>query len=252
MRGHIVTLFEETDRIGGQTNLMASLPGRSDTLRAINFWKSEIDRLNIKLVLNHRVTSDEIRKIPPDIVVCATGVKHGNTVFSPAFDSPPVGAQFLKSLTDILSMNKVTASDKHSVIYDDRGDFQALGWAELLAEAGIHVTLITRYALVAPYVEPWTRLTACKRLIPKGVSFVADSCVREIKPHSAVYFNLFSKIETEVSSDATYFVSWPLPENTLGNELKSQEIKSYAIGDCQAPRSIEEAVYEGHELARRL
>ena len=199
------------------------------------------------------MTSDEIRKIRPDIVVCATGVKQGNTVFSPAFVAPPVGTQFLKSLTDILSMNKVTASDKHSVIYDDRGDFQALGWAELLAEAGIHVTLVTRYAFVAPYVEPWTRLTACKRLIPKGVSFVADSYVKEIKLHSAVYFNLFSKIETEVSSDATYFVSWPLPENALGNELKkSQEIKSYAIGDCQAPRSIEEAVYEGHELARRL
>ncbi len=252
MRGHHVTLFEQTDRIGGQTNLMASLPGRSDVLRAIAFWKSEVDRLKIELVLNHRVVSEEIGGIHPDVVVCATGVKSGKTVLSPAF-SPPVGTQFLKPLTEILSFGRQSMTGKHAVIYDDRGDFQALGWTELLVDAGMEITLATRHPLVGPFIEPWTRLTACKRLLPKGVKFVADSYLKEVKSDSAVYFNVFSGKEAEVRSDATYSISWPLPENSLWGEIKaSRDFKSYLIGDCQAPRSIEEAVYEGHELARKL
>jgi 2,4-dienoyl-CoA reductase-like NADH-dependent reductase (Old Yellow Enzyme family)/thioredoxin reductase len=252
MRGHTITLFEREDRIGGQTNLMASLPGRMDTKRAISFWKSEIDRLNIKLILNHNVGVKEIIELRPDAVVFATGATNLDNTVSPAFPKP-AGTRFLKSLEDLSLLQEGSLTNHKAVVYDDRGDFQALGWVELLVGAGARVTLLTRHSLVAPFVEPWTRLTACKRLLPKGVTFVADSYLKEIKRDSVIYFNIFNKIETEVESNFTYFVSWPLPENSLYNELKkNKQIKSYSIGDCRAPRSLEEAIFEGHELARRL
>lgn len=252
MRGHEVTLYEQSDRIGGQSNLMASLPGREETSRAIAFWKSEIDRLGIKLVLNHPATFREILDMHPEVVVVATGVKPRETVYSPAYP-PPAGTEFLEPLQDILSLQKQRVRGEQAVLYDDRGDFQALGWAELLVEAGFTVSILTRHPLVAPFVEAWTRLTACKRLLPRAVKFVPDVYLKEIKVDSAVYFNTYSKEEFELRSDRTYFVSWPLPRDSLWNELKSsKKIESYSIGDCKAPRSIEEAVFEGHELARQL
>ena len=254
-RGHEVFLYEKSGSIGGQTLLASNLPGRKELSRAISFWKGEIERLGIKLYLNHKFTPEEVDSIEPDVVVCATGIKaeEDNSVRSPAFP-PPKGVQFLKPLSNIAKDGKNSGD---ALIYDDRGDFQALGWTELLADSGSRrVTLVTRHPMVGLFVEPWTRLTAFKRLAPKGVKFVVDSYLKEVRADSAVYVNSFSKEETSIPSQETYFVSWPLPENTLYNELvelsKSKNIKLFSIGDCAAPRSIEEAVFEGHDLGRKL
>jgi 2,4-dienoyl-CoA reductase-like NADH-dependent reductase (Old Yellow Enzyme family)/thioredoxin reductase len=252
MRGHEVTLFEREDRIGGQANLMKMLPGRVETRRVITFWNAEMDRLNVNLILNHDTKLQEIIGLHPDAVVFATGARNLDRAVSPSFPEP-AGVKFLKSIKELAQPSTTSFEDEAVVIYDDRGDFQALGWAELSVDAGARVTLLTRYAMIAPFVEPWTRLTACKRLLPKGVTFVADSYIKEIKPDSMVYYNIFSKKETEVQTKHAYFLSWPLPENSLYNELsKNRRIEAYSIGDCQAPRSLEEAILEGHELGRKL
>jgi thioredoxin reductase len=253
VRGHEVTLFERDMSIGGQAILASNLPGRNDLKRALNFWRKEIERLAIDLKLGEEITSKSIIQSNPDVVVCATGSNKSAQGISPAFP-PPKGIEFLRHVEEISRLAPGERNSKNCMIYDDRGDFQALGWAELSALSGAQTTLVTRNSMSGMYVEPWTRLTAYKRLNKLRVRLIPDSFPKEINEHNVSCFNVYNAdIRNTIDSDFTYFLGWQVSRNELFNELKQEvsvNFKVFAIGDCRSPRSIEEAIYEGHELAR--
>jgi len=73
-RGHLVTLYEAADRIGGQFNMAMAIPGKEDYAETIRYYQAQIDRLGIDLRLNHRATAAELAAAGYDEVVLATGV----------------------------------------------------------------------------------------------------------------------------------------------------------------------------------
>lgn len=73
-RGHDVTLFESDDRIGGQFNMAARIPGKEEFWETIRYFKKRIEKTGVKLVLNRRVQPGELEKEGFDEIVIATGV----------------------------------------------------------------------------------------------------------------------------------------------------------------------------------
>ena len=251
-RGHKVTVLERSSSIGGQTRLASLLPGRKEFVRAIRYWQEELKRLGVMVKLNHQATLKEILGSNSDVVVFATGASERPVGFSPAF-STPEGVEFIRDSSEISNLNP--GSFRSAVVYDDRGDFYALGWSELLLEKGAkRVTILTRNPTVGQFVEPWTKFTANKRLQSRGVKFVGDSYLRKVTADSVTYYNIYSNEETTVDSEQTYFVSWPKSEDELLREFSKSAAQTqvYSIGDCVSPRSVEEAVFEGHKLAREI
>ncbi|EMO29045.1 pyridine nucleotide-disulfide oxidoreductase [Leptospira interrogans serovar Bataviae str. HAI135] len=75
IRGHKVTVLEATDKIGGQLNLAAQVPGKSEFLETIRYFKNELKNLGVEIQLGHHATLDSIYALKPDAVIFATGVK---------------------------------------------------------------------------------------------------------------------------------------------------------------------------------
>lgn len=73
-RGHDVTLFDSDDRIGGQFNMAARIPGKEEFWETIRYFKKRIEKTGVKLVLNRRVQPGELEKEGFDEIVVATGV----------------------------------------------------------------------------------------------------------------------------------------------------------------------------------
>lgn len=73
-RGHDVTLFDSDDRIGGQFNMAARIPGKEEFWETIRYFKKRIEKTGVKLVLNRRVQPGELEKEGFDEIVIATGV----------------------------------------------------------------------------------------------------------------------------------------------------------------------------------
>nr|MDO8118590.1 FAD-dependent oxidoreductase [Candidatus Sigynarchaeota archaeon] len=75
IRGHEVTVYEKEGEIGGQAWLAANPPGRNDIEEIIDWYASELERLDVKIVLNHEVTPERLTTMNPEVVVIATGAR---------------------------------------------------------------------------------------------------------------------------------------------------------------------------------
>ena len=74
-RGHSVTLYESTNRLGGQLHLAASPPGRQEFAQFAQDLEHQIKVLGIPVVLNTVVDKAVIAAAKPDCVLLATGAK---------------------------------------------------------------------------------------------------------------------------------------------------------------------------------
>jgi len=72
-RGHQVTLFESSDKIGGQFNLASKVPGKEEFLHTLRYFNAILPKLGVDIKLNTRVTSNHL--IDFDEVILATGVR---------------------------------------------------------------------------------------------------------------------------------------------------------------------------------
>ena len=71
-RGHRVTLFDQSDRVGGQLHLAASVPGKEEFVGLIRWFDTMLDKSGVMRALGTRVGPDDL--VGFDEVVIATGV----------------------------------------------------------------------------------------------------------------------------------------------------------------------------------
>ena len=72
--GHEVTLFDSSDRVGGQFNLAMQVPGKEEFAQTLRYFSRRLDITGVTVKLNQRVTQDELLPQGFDDIVLATGV----------------------------------------------------------------------------------------------------------------------------------------------------------------------------------
>ncbi|OWW22286.1 NADPH-dependent 2,4-dienoyl-CoA reductase [Noviherbaspirillum denitrificans] len=73
-RGHRVTLFEASGRIGGQFNYAMRVPGKEEFRETLRYFRKRVELTGVELVLNRRVTREELLRQGFDDVIVATGI----------------------------------------------------------------------------------------------------------------------------------------------------------------------------------
>ncbi|MFT6835761.1 MAG: 2,4-dienoyl-CoA reductase (NADPH2) [Francisellaceae bacterium] len=73
--GHHVTLYEMSDKIGGQFNIASKIPGKEEFSETLRYFDYQIKSLGISLQLNHTVTIDDVKQGQFDEIIISTGVK---------------------------------------------------------------------------------------------------------------------------------------------------------------------------------
>jgi 2,4-dienoyl-CoA reductase (NADPH2) len=72
-RGHRVSLYEKSDRLGGQLRLAAAPPGREEFFSLVKDLESQLALRSIPIALGQEVDQGLIEKEAPDAVILATG-----------------------------------------------------------------------------------------------------------------------------------------------------------------------------------
>ena len=76
-RGHMVTLMEKTDRLGGQVNQGCIIPARQEFAELIRFYQRNLPRAGVNVLLNREATVEDAKGY--DHVILAEGGKPNMT-----------------------------------------------------------------------------------------------------------------------------------------------------------------------------
>jgi len=74
-RGHDVTLYEKSEKLGGNMRLAAYPPGKGDISNMIRSYIVKCQKSGVKIVMNKEADFDLIKKENPDAVIISTGSK---------------------------------------------------------------------------------------------------------------------------------------------------------------------------------
>ncbi|WP_286271163.1 oxidoreductase [Thalassotalea hakodatensis] len=88
-KGHQVTLFDQADEIGGQFNVAKQIPGKEEFYETLRYFKIQLKKHNVTLVLGEQQSVESIAKLGFDEVILATGITPRNLSIEGA-DHPKV------------------------------------------------------------------------------------------------------------------------------------------------------------------
>ena len=133
------------------------------------------------------------------------------------------------------------------------GSQTALSAAELLAEIGADVQVVTPMSAVGEDIPLTTRTPLYQRLLSAGATFTPNSAVFAVDGKDVLTQNIYSREECRISH-VDVLVTWlgSQAHDDLWHELEGHVQELHAVGDCLAPRSVEAAMTEGAKVARIL
>ena len=120
-RGHQVTLFEASSRIGGQFNVAMQIPGKEEFAETIRYFGRKLETAGVQVELNRCVTREELLAAGYDEVIVATGVRMRKPAI-PGIDHPKV-LSYLEVLRDKAPVGKRVAIIGAGGIGFDTGEF---------------------------------------------------------------------------------------------------------------------------------
>jgi len=141
------------------------------------------------------------------------------------------------------------------VIYDDAGEYMALGLADLLSAAGVTVELVTPRLYVGEDVAPTLQLPdIMPKLIAGGVTMTAQTFVDFVDGDSVGLVDGWAQTSTRrIDRVGTVVLSLlRLPDDALYRQLAPHFHDIQRVGDALAPRSPAAVIYEGEEIGRAL
>ena len=137
--------------------------------------------------------------------------------------------------------------------HDLTGEFAALGAIEHFADLGKSVTVFTAVAGFAWRTTIYSSLATRKRLRDKRVRIVPLRAVKGFAEGELIVEDLsIGEIEHLPGFDSLVVAQYNQADDSLYAPLRAAGLAVQMAGDCVAPRTALEAVYEGHAAARAL
>ena len=272
-RGHAVVVFEAADKPGGQVRLTAKTKRRAEMIGIIDWRFDQCVKNGVEFRFNTWAEADVVRAEAPDVVIVATGGY-------PQKDILRGGNELTVSSWDILSGDVKPGSNV--LIYDDAGDQAALQAADVIAQAGSRVEIMTPDRTFAPEVMAMN-LVPYMRSLQKldtvfTVTFELESVERAGNQLKCMVGSHYGGVQQErlvdqvvvnhgtLPMDELYFALKPLSSN-LGavdyealvagraqcmNGGPEGAFQLFRIGDAVEARNTHAAIYDALRLVKDL
>lgn len=237
-RGHRVKLFERSSAFGGQARLAALIPGRSEFGGITTNLMHEAYKHGAELISNVTVHSDFIHRERPDSLIIATG----SAPYRWEFD----GAEEIKTVDASEVLAGKAEVGGATVIADERCDWVAMGVAEKLVRDGCWVRLFVIGDTAGQAIDYMTRYRWLGVLHSLGVEITTHLRIAGASADT-IYFQHVASLKPVMVDrvDTLVLAQRHRPASELEVSLGNYDGHIQIIGDCVAPRSAEEAVYEG-------
>jgi 2,4-dienoyl-CoA reductase-like NADH-dependent reductase (Old Yellow Enzyme family) len=248
-RGHKVTLAEASDRLGGQFRLAGMQPRRGQILDYIDWLERQLNKLQVKVLLNTPLDAGEIKAFGADEAIMATGSQPDGKGFQralPALDAIP-GIERGNVWTAEDVMSRAARLGQRVIVLDETANWKGGGTALHLAELGHEVIVVTPAPAVMGEMartnaDPLLR----RRLRELGTRLMTEAAIREWHGDAATVFT-FGGSDERIAADSLVIAATNVSERTIADELGLS-----TIGDATAARTAVMAIYEGRKRGMEI
>jgi len=242
VRGHQVSLYERSNRLGGQWNIAEVQDYKKDAEfpRLPKQLAAALAPAGVKVHLKTEVTRRLVERERPDTVIVATGA-------APLLpDIPGADLPHVVQAVDVLEGTAPTG-DTVAVL---GGRYVGLETALHLAERGKRrVYLLTRSKL-GRGLHPHLKKVLKDKLIESGVYLFPDSPVVEILRNGVRFLD--DDEYRFLPVDSVVLAMGYRSEDSLAQELKGVVPEVHVIADASTPRDAFIAMHEAADIASRL
>jgi 2,4-dienoyl-CoA reductase-like NADH-dependent reductase (Old Yellow Enzyme family)/thioredoxin reductase len=272
-RGHRVTLLEATERAGGQVLLAARTPRRRELIGIVDWRVAELARLGAEIRFNVYADVGDVLALEPDVVIVATGGVPDTELLAE-------GNDLVVSTWDVVGGG--AALSGRVLVFDDNGNHPGMQAAEVLAEAGAEVELVTPERMLAPEIGGLNHAAYARIFHRRGVRVTVNTRLTAVRRAGnelvAVLGSDYGDVATERRVDHVVVEHGTLPLDELYEALKPDSCNGgevdhaallggrpqrvvrneagryqlFRIGDAVASRNIHAAVFDALRLAKDL
>ena len=236
--GHRVTVHERDAEPGGQVRLAASVPNRAEFGDLVRNQMAEARRLGVCFRFGSSVWPGLVAEERPDHVIVATGAEPARPWWIQG--EPP-------NIVDVRHVLDGTASPQGSVVVvDEIGFHHATSVAELLADRGCRIEIVTPGMVVGQDLgitldmeQWWMRAHA------KGIEQSTDLVPMSFDGSTLTLLHHPTGEHHVRTPDWVVLAIPPNPVEWLYRELLAAGVSVERVGDCVAPRRAHAAVVEG-------
>jgi 2,4-dienoyl-CoA reductase-like NADH-dependent reductase (Old Yellow Enzyme family)/thioredoxin reductase len=272
-RGHAVTVFEAAQQAGGQVLLIARSPRRRELIGIVDWRLAELERLGVSMRFSVWATPEDVLAEAPDIVFIATGGVPNTEVLES-------GNDLVVSSWDVVS--GAVEPGQTVLLYDDNGNHPGMQAAEMLADAGAAVEIVTPERMLAPELGGLNHTGYARVLQRAGARITINTRVvsvrREGNRLAATLGSDYGPRREERLVDQVVVEHGTLPADELYHALRPGSVnlgavdyaalldgrpqtmvpnpdgkyRLFRIGDAVASRNIHAAVFDGLRFAKDL
>jgi len=263
LRGHHVTLFEKTGKLGGLLPVAATIKGLEIEClpKIVRYEKEQMTKNGVDIRLGQTADAAMIEQMKPDVVILATGGKPvrpdipgiNNRSVLYAGDLQKTLKFFLKFASPRL-LNRLTKLwmpvGKKVVVIGT--DIHGCELGEFLTKRGRKVILIDKAENPGEGMINHLKFQLFWWFRKKGVEMVngVQEYV-EINDKGIVILTA-DGFKRTIEADNVIPASSLQPDTALLEKLKNKVPEIYAVGDCAEPKLIVDAVGSGFNVARSI
>ncbi|MBM4763180.1 FAD-dependent oxidoreductase [Bacillus sp. B15-48] len=234
-RGHKVTLYEKSDRLGGQL-IPASAPAFKQRLRAFADWEQrQLEKLGVEIVYNTEINENSFQLEFADHIVVALGA-------TPI--TPPIKGIERENVVEVTKAHLQPELVKGERILIAGGGMSGCDCALELAMEGKKVTIIEMKEEIASDVLLDNRNPLMFKLEDYKVDMLTSHKINEFT-EKGVKITTPAGAEILLEADTIITAFGMKPENTLAHKICDKYPTTDMVGDCDKLGQIQGAVRKG-------
>ena len=243
--GATVTLYERADALGGALRLAAAVASRAGVFALIPHLEHEARRFGVEIRLQSEVPGDLARE-GLDAIVIATGAR----ALEPEFERDR-GARVV-TVWDVLG--GTTPDCMRAVVVDDgTGFWEAVSAAELLADGGASVALISPAASIGAAVPFESIGPLLRRLGERRVGLHPFTRVTGTQNGTVSAEHVLTGEPFEFDADFVAAHAGTTSNDELVDMLADDDkVTVRTIGDCVSPRRLTHAIWDADRTVLEL